>query len=69
MTIPPSAVIRLTVESSQPACRRLASRSSRIEGRAGGALPTWKAATIPAATSSQTSGQDVRDEFSTAPAP
>lgn len=58
--MPPSAVIRLMTDNSHPACSRVAPRLSRIDGRAGGALPTWKAATMPAATSRPISGHGVR---------
>ena len=61
IAMPPSAVIRLTIDSSQPACSRLAPSSSRIDGMEGGTLPTWNAATMPAATSRPTSPQGVRD--------
>src|SRR5471032_745286 len=58
--MPPSAVIRLMIDSSQPPWRSVAPSSARTEGSAGGILPTWKAATIPAATSSPTIAQSVR---------
>ncbi len=51
---------RLNRPSTQPAVTSPMPRSRRSAGRAGGTLPIWHAATMPAATSRQTRGQSVR---------
>src|SRR5471032_1195926 len=58
--MPPTAEMRFTVDSSHPAWRKVAPSSARIDGSAGGTLPTWNAATIPAATRRPISPQGVR---------
>ena len=63
IAMPPSAVDQVDSRQQPAGLAQAGAELVRIDGREGGTLPTWKAATMPAATSSadQPPGRTRRD--------